>query len=155
MHMLLKQKSPSLPTNLVLVTFGKLLIVLLTKVNLLYLLYSMVQRCCLLDLIKQNSLLKTTLRTLIFMTQVSLYLFSLLKLIWNCIIFLTSKMVKKVITNLDSSKASGADCIPVVVLQNCELWAWTFIHTSWILKHVSERVLFSRLLEGLIGGPCI
>ena len=31
------------------------------------------------------------------------------------------KMVQKVITNLDSSKASGPDCIPVVVLKNCEL----------------------------------
>ena len=30
------------------------------------------------------------------------------------------KMVKKVITNLDSSKVSGPDCIPVVVLKNCE-----------------------------------
>ena len=30
-------------------------------------------------------------------------------------------MVKKVITNLDSSKASGPDFIPVVVLKNCEL----------------------------------
>ena len=29
-------------------------------------------------------------------------------------------MVKKVITNLDSSKASGPDCILVVVLKNCE-----------------------------------
>ena len=29
-------------------------------------------------------------------------------------------MDKKVITNLDSSKASGIDCIPVVVLKNCE-----------------------------------
>ena len=29
-------------------------------------------------------------------------------------------MVKKVLTNLDSSKASGPDCIPVVVLKNCE-----------------------------------
>ena len=29
-------------------------------------------------------------------------------------------MVKKVITNLDSSKAPGSDCIPVVVLKNCE-----------------------------------
>ena len=29
-------------------------------------------------------------------------------------------MVKKVITNLDSSKSSGPDCIPVVVLKNCE-----------------------------------
>ena len=29
-------------------------------------------------------------------------------------------MVKNVITNLDSSKASGPDCIPVMVLKNCE-----------------------------------
>ena len=28
-------------------------------------------------------------------------------------------MVKKVIMNLDSAKASGPDCIPVVVLKNC------------------------------------
>ena len=30
------------------------------------------------------------------------------------------KMVKKIITNLDSSKASSPDCIPVVVLKYCE-----------------------------------
>ena len=30
-------------------------------------------------------------------------------------------MVRKVIMNLDLSKASGPDCIPVVVLKNCEL----------------------------------
>ena len=35
-------------------------------------------------------------------------------------ISVTPKMVKKVITNLDSSKASGPDRIPVVVLKNCE-----------------------------------
>ena len=35
-------------------------------------------------------------------------------------ISVTSKMVKKVIMNLDLSKASGPDCIPVVVLKNCE-----------------------------------
>ena len=35
-------------------------------------------------------------------------------------ISVTPKMVKKVITNLDSSKASGPGCIPVVVLKNCE-----------------------------------
>ena len=29
-------------------------------------------------------------------------------------------MVKKIITNFDSSKASGPECIPVVVLKNCE-----------------------------------
>ena len=32
----------------------------------------------------------------------------------------TLKMVKKVIKNIDSSKASGPDCIPVVVLKNYE-----------------------------------
>ena len=66
---------------------------------------------------KQNCLLKTFLKTLVLMTQVSLYLFSLLKL-HN--ISVTPKMVKKVIMNLDSSKASGPDCIRVVVLKNCE-----------------------------------
>ena len=35
-------------------------------------------------------------------------------------ISVTPKMVKKVMTKLDSSKASGPDCIQVVVLQNCE-----------------------------------
>ena len=35
-------------------------------------------------------------------------------------ISVTPKMVKKVITNLDSSKASGPDCIPMVILKNCE-----------------------------------
>ena len=35
-------------------------------------------------------------------------------------ISVTPKMVEKVILNLDASKASGLDCIPVVVLKNCE-----------------------------------
>ena len=35
-------------------------------------------------------------------------------------ISITAKMVKNVITNHDSSKASSLDCIPVVVLKNCE-----------------------------------
>ena len=29
-------------------------------------------------------------------------------------------MIKSVITNLDLSKSSGPDCIPVVVLKSCE-----------------------------------
>ena len=33
----------------------------------------------------------------------------------------TPKMVRKVVMNLDLSKGSGLDCIPVVVLKNCEL----------------------------------
>ena len=35
-------------------------------------------------------------------------------------ISVTFKMVRKVVVNLDLSKASGSDCIPVVVLKNCE-----------------------------------
>ena len=35
-------------------------------------------------------------------------------------ISLTPKRVKKIVRNLDSAKASGHDCIPVVVLKNCE-----------------------------------
>ena len=35
-------------------------------------------------------------------------------------ISLTPKMVKRFITNLDSPKPSGPDCVPVVVLKNCE-----------------------------------
>ena len=46
------------------------------------------QKYCLLLLMRQNFLLKTFLRTLILTTQVSLYLFSLLEVIWNFIIFL-------------------------------------------------------------------
>ena len=60
----------------------------------------MARRCCLLHLIKQNALLETFLRTLILMTP-------------------TPKLDKKIITNLDSSKASSPDCITVVVLKNC------------------------------------
>ena len=35
-------------------------------------------------------------------------------------ISVTPKMVKRVIMNFDLSKGSGPDCIPVVVLKNCE-----------------------------------
>ena len=35
-------------------------------------------------------------------------------------ISVTPKMVRKVAMNLDLSKASGPDCIPVVILKNCE-----------------------------------
>ena len=38
---------------------------------------------------------------------------------YSCI-SLTPKMFKKVITNLNLSKASGPNCVPVVVLKNCE-----------------------------------
>ena len=35
-------------------------------------------------------------------------------------ISVTLKILKKVIINLDLSKPAGPDCIPVVVLKNCE-----------------------------------
>ena len=73
LHVLIKQKSPLLPRNLALGTFFELLIVFSRKGNLLYLLYSTAWSCCILHLIKQNCLLKAILRTLVLITQVSLY----------------------------------------------------------------------------------
>ena len=35
-------------------------------------------------------------------------------------IYVTWKMVEKVIMNLDLSKALGLDCIPMMVLKNCD-----------------------------------
>ena len=52
-------------------------------------------------------------------------------------ISVSPKMVKKVITNLDFSNASGPDCIPVVVLKNCEF------ELSYILAE-----LFSKCPKG-------
>ena len=116
--MLLRQKSSSLPRNLALVTFGELIIVFSTKVNLLYLLYSKIRRCFHLHLIKQNCLLETNynlddsgISLPVFTSRTNLKLHN---------VFVTHKMVKKVITNFDSSKAFGSDCIPIVVLKNCE-----------------------------------
>ena len=57
------------------------------------------------------------------------------------------KRVKKVIMNLDLSEASGPDCIPVVVLKNCEP-ELSYILAGLKIQYVSEGVLFSRFLEG-------
>ena len=74
---------------------------------------------CLLHLIKLDCLLKYFLRTLILMAQVSLRFPSRTNLKLHNI-SVTPKMVKNVMTNLNSSKVSGPDCIPVVVL-NCNV----------------------------------
>ena len=50
-------------------------------------------------------------------------------------ISVTPKMVKKVIMNLDSSKAFGPDCIPVMVLKNCEL------ELSYVLAELFKKCL--------------
>ena len=51
-------------------------------------------------------------------------------------------MVNKVITNLDSSKASGPDCIPVVVLKNCEP------ELSYILAKLFNKCLKESCFPG-------
>ena len=50
-------------------------------------------------------------------------------------ISVTPKMVRKVVMNLDLSKASGPDCIPVVVLKNCEQ------ELSYILAELFNKCL--------------
>ena len=120
LHMLIKQKSPSLPRNFSVRIFGKLPIIFLTEVNLLYLPYSMTKRCCLLHLrklfaehISKNSDLDDSgISSPVFFSRTNLELYN---------ISITPKKVKKLKMNLDLSKASGPDCIAVVVLKNCEL----------------------------------
>ena len=51
----------------------------------------------------------------------------------------TPKMVKKIIMNLDLSKASGPDCIPAVVLKNCEP------ELSYILAELFNKCLKESL----------
>ena len=71
--------------------------------------YSTARRCCPLHLIKWNCVLKTFLPVFPSWTNLKLHNISV-----------TPKLVKKVITNLNSSKASGPDCILFVVVKNCE-----------------------------------
>ena len=65
----------------------------------------------------------------------------------------TLKLVKKVVTKLQLPKAFGPNLISVG--RSKELCTWTFIHSSWTLQYVSEEIVFYKLLEGLISGPCI
>ena len=60
---------------------------------------------------KNSNLDESGISFLVFLSRTNLKLHN---------ISVTPKMVKKVIQNLDLSKASGPDCIPVVVLKNCE-----------------------------------
>ena len=77
------------------------------------------QRCCVLHLI-QSYLLKTSKNSNLDDCGFSLSVFSSIT-IWKLYnISITHKIVKKITLNLDSSTASGPDCIPVVVLKNCE-----------------------------------
>ena len=51
-------------------------------------------------------------------------------------------MVKKVITNLDFSKVSGPDCIPMVVLKNCKP------ELSYILDELLNKCLKESCFPG-------
>ena len=129
--MLIKQKSPLLPRNLALMTFGELLIVFSTEVNLLYLLYSTGQQASdkaklfAENFSKNSNLDDSGISLPVFPSRTHLKLH----------ISLTPKMVKKLIMSLDLSKVSGPDCIPVVVLKNCEL------ELSYILAELFNKCL--------------
>ena len=113
--MLVTKKSLSLPRILALGTFGELLIVFSTNVDLLYLLLLSSASD------KPNFVfLKTFLETLILITQAFLYLFFFSKPNLKLhIISATSMLVKKVISYVNLSKTSGPDIVLVVVLSNC------------------------------------
>ena len=102
-------------------TYGKFLILFSTKVNLLYLLLFKgpgVLSCApdksklLPENVSKNSNINDSGISLpVFLSGTNLRLHN---------ISVTPKIVKKTIINLDLSKPSGSDCIPVAVVKNCE-----------------------------------
>ena len=137
--MLLKQKSPSLPRNLALSKSA-----IPPLFNGIEVLSSASDKAKLFakNFSKNSNLHHLGISLLVFPSRTILKLHN---------ISVTPKMVKKVITKLDSSKASDPDCILVMVLKNCEP------ELSYILAELFNMCLkeFSRLLEGLTDGPCI
>ena len=94
-------------------SFDELLIVFSTKVNLLYRLYSSTSdkaKQFSENIFKNPDLDDSGFSLPIFSSSTNLKLQK---------ISVTLKMVKKVITNFDLSKATGLDFISVVVLENC------------------------------------
>ena len=113
--MVLKQKCSSFPRNLAFRTFGKLLIVFSAEVNLLYSAMSSVSdkaKIYAKNFSKNSNLDDPGISLPVFLSRTNLKSHN---------ISITPKMVKKVITNLDSSKLFSPDCIPVVALKNCKL----------------------------------
>ena len=118
LHKLLKQNSPSLSRNFALGTFGEFLIVFSTGkspipplFNGLEVLSSASDKAKLFakNFSKNSNLDDSGISLPVFPSRTNLKLRNM---------SITPRMVKKVTTNLDSSKASGPDCIPVVVLKN-------------------------------------
>ena len=113
--MLIKPKSPSLPRNLALGTFGELPIVF--SIPPLFNSPEVFSSACdtaklLAAHFSKNSFLDDSGISLpVFPSRTNLKLHN---------ISVTPKVVKKVIINLDLPNPSGPDCIWVVVLKNCE-----------------------------------
>ena len=118
--MLIKQKGLLLSRNLAPRTLGELPIVFSTKVNLKYFLFSgpevlssASERAKLFaeNFSKNSHLGDSDISLTVFPCIINLKLHN---------ISVTPKMVERVIMNLDLVKASGPNCILVVVLKNCE-----------------------------------
>ena len=119
--MLIKQKSLLLPRDLALVTFWRIANSVLNKgkssmpplFNDLEVLSSASDKAKLFaeNFSKNSNLDDSGISLPVFPSRTNLKLHN---------ISVSSKMVKKVIMNLDLSKAAGPDCIPVVVLKNSE-----------------------------------
>ena len=137
-----------------LVTFGKLLIVFSTKVNLLYLLYSMAHGGLLSPSDKAKLFSENFSKDSNFDDSgISLPVFPS-RTNSKLHISITPKMVKKIIMNLYLSKASGPDCIPVEVLKNCES------ELSYLLAELFNKCLKKSCFSDcwkvcFISGPCI
>ena len=65
---------------------------------------------------KETCILKTFLRTLILMTQISFYLLFLRTNLRLHIMAVSPTLTKKFIADIDSLKASGPDCISLLTL---------------------------------------
>ena len=117
LHMIIKQKSPSLAKNFVPWTSHELLnkgkSAILPLFNGLEVLSSASDK---LQLFARNSSENSNLDD----SGISLPVFPSITNLKLHNISIISKMVKKVITKLDLSKTSGPDCVPVVVLKNYE-----------------------------------
>ena len=61
-------------------------------------------------------------------------------------ISVTPKIVKKVIINFDWSKASGPDCIPEVILKNCES-GLSFVLAELFNKYLKRSLVFQIVLR--------
>ena len=115
---------------------------------MLYFVYLTAWRCCFLHLIKQNCLLQTFLRTLMLISLPVFPSRTDLKLHNIC---LTHKMVKQVIANLHSSKASSPDSMPMVVPMLEFLKAlFLVLHFSYYTLMIFLVILSAILLSMLM-----